>query len=89
MLCAGSPVSFLTFRREHPWHRLAVGINGAGLASGEGTEMSSKSPSAKPAEQERFYEGTGILSAVLALLAAAATVAFIYRAVPARRETTV
>ena len=36
-----------------------------------------------------FYEGTGILSAVLALLAAAATVAFIYREVPARRETSI
>lgn len=34
-----------------------------------------------------FYEGTGILSAILALLAAVATVAFIYREVLARRET--
>lgn len=34
-----------------------------------------------------FYEGTGILSAILALLAAVATVAFIYREAPARRET--
>ncbi len=34
-----------------------------------------------------FYEGTGILSAILALLTAVATVAFIYREVPARRET--
>lgn len=33
-----------------------------------------------------FYEGTGILSAVLALLTTIATGIFIYRELPARKE---